>query len=224
MTDTKNKISFVKDPQTNTYILTGPDGKTLTHIERGAPKPTGHSLPSGEYVSPARILLERLQSGRDPEPRIQRVEINGGAWYIRKLRSAEVTKIGLLSSRDKDGKLDLLNTESLESFTVACLLVGVAANEEDTEDFFGSAAEVYALSELMDDDITHTIGKLFEHVVGRNRKSLLPDLPDNEDDPKETEKKSVSESTGEGESVTSSMPPTTPESSSSTPAASTAAP
>lgn len=127
--------------------------------------------------SPARQRYQELV--KQKQSRIEKIELDTGDWFIRRMNFPEFTRFGLLTPRDEKGHLDLVDAENLTGLTAAMLYCCVTADENGMVDFFTSLGEAYEWASETDKTIRDTVGHLFNAILARN-----PDIiPDGEEQP-----------------------------------------
>jgi hypothetical protein len=180
-----------------------------------------------DQLSPARRRLRKL--AKTDKPRITKIEIRGEDWFIRALRFAELTKLGLLTSRNGSGVLDLMDTDAITSLVTAMLYVAVAADEFDSADYFGSLSEAREWAESTDEEIGEVVTQLFLEIR-RINPSIVPtgdEAGEAKITPQEAEAREKKDESAQSEGAVSepfTMPPSASETTGSTLTASIAEP
>lgn len=128
-----------------------------------------------EGESRMRARLSRLRSGSGVQ--IERVDVPGDEpLWIRKLDLEGLTRLGLLSSRDRSGTLSLDEEGVFAGLLAATLFVGCVSGETDRTPAFDSWREACDWATETDEKVVEINSRLFEAIVRLNP-SILPEAP-----------------------------------------------
>ncbi len=177
---------------------------------RNGTSPANAPIAEGD-LSPARRWLLGLQ--RNGKPRIEAIEVEGKEWFIKRLDFAGLTRLTLLTPRDRNGALDMFNADNLAALTTAMLEGCIVSGSDDDTPFF-TWAEAYESARDTSLDVVKTVGELFTAIIKINPDILPGRGAQNEDDApmlpdEEAEEREKKDSSGSQENEPSGTPLTT---------------
>ena len=128
-------------------------------------------------LTPAQARLEKFRT-RSATAVVKRVEIDGDAWFLRRVNLESLTRITMLSPRQRSGLLDLTGKENfsrlLASMLFVCCVSGEVAPAND-EPFFESWEEAHDQAVEASADAVQANGLLFNKILALNPE-ILPQV------------------------------------------------
>lgn len=166
--------------------------------------------------SAAAARLQKLRGGAPAVARIERVDVEGQdePFWIRRFNLEDLTRVALLSARDRSGRLVLIQEGSLHRLLSALLFVGVANGEHDPTPFFASWEEASDWAGDATEAVVNINGELFARLTALNP-SILPG--ENSQDQEEDAAKDGEEAPLAAPESSTSPPPTRADGSAETP-------
>jgi hypothetical protein len=122
-------------------------------------------------VSAAKRRLNRLREGKlaSGEKLVEPVEIDGETIFIKRLNWSELTRVHLMSGRDKSGHLDVSSgDDELKNMLTGGLLVAVFCDELAETPYFSNISEAIELAEATDMETVGFVSVLFNEIAARN--------------------------------------------------------
>jgi hypothetical protein len=134
---------------------------------QSTPAPGAGNGAGGKELTEEQQEFLALTKNAQSKP-VEVVEVGGKKRFIKRLDFSELTRLTMLTPRDDDNRLDMMNPDDLRALTKAMLFCCLMADEHGNRPYFKNFSRAAAWTESVEPAMKNIVALLFTEITRIN--------------------------------------------------------